>query len=146
MQKIEIPDDAVVGFVCGAFDLFHAGHAILLEACSSYCDYLIVGLQTDPSVDRKEKNKPIQTMFERFSQLVSHKYVDLIIPYDTEKDLINLIASIDIDFRFLGTDYLGKSFTGQELCERKGIEIIYIDRYHDFSTSELRKRIVDAGI
>ena len=139
-------DNPIIGFVCGAFDLFHAGHAILLEACSSYCDYLIVGLQTDPSVDRKEKNKPIQTMFERFSQLVSHKYVDLIIPYDTEKDLINLIASIDIDFRFLGTDYLGKSFTGQELCERKGIEIIYIDRYHDFSTSELRKRIVDAGI
>lgn len=139
-------DNPIIGFVCGAFDLFHAGHAILLEECAQYCDVLIVGLHTNPSTDRKEKNKPVQTMFERYLQLRCHKHVDQIIPYDTEKDLINLLSSIQIDIRFLGTDYIGKSFTGQELCEKKGIEVIYIDRYHDFSTSELRKRIVDAGI
>jgi glycerol-3-phosphate cytidylyltransferase len=137
-----------VGFICGAFDLFHAGHNFLLRECKTKCDYLIVGLHTDPTIDRPStKNKPIQTVFERFVQLENSLHVDKIIPYETEKDLNNLLATIPINIRFLGEDYRGlNNFTGHIVCNQLGIEIEYIKRRHDFSTSELRKRIIDAGI
>lgn len=130
-----------VGFTCGAFDLFHAGHNIFLRDAKEHCDYLVVGLQTDPTIDRSDKNKPIQTIYERYVQLKNCAWVDEIIPYDTEADLINLIASTNIDVRFLGSDYEHRKFTGDVLCSRKGINVIFLNRDHNFSSSELRKRI-----
>ena len=130
-----------IGFTCGAFDLFHAGHNIFLRDAKDHCDRLVVGLHTDPTIDRPNKNKPIQTIYERYVQLKNCTWVDDIIPYETEADLVNLIATNKIDVRFLGADYIGKRFTGDALCEHKGIEIVYLDRSHNFSSSELRKRI-----
>lgn len=130
-----------IGFTCGAFDLFHAGHNILLRDAKEYCDYLIVGLQTDPTIDRPQKNKPVQTVYERYVQLKNCTWVDEIIPYETETDLLNVIATNKIDVRFLGADYIDKTFTGDQLCDAMGIEIIFLNRYHNFSSSELRKRI-----
>lgn len=130
-----------IGFTCGAFDLFHAGHNIFLRDAKDHCDYLVVGLQTDPTIDRSDKNKPVQTIYERYIQLKNCAWVDDIIPYDTEADLINLLASTNIDVRFLGSDYAHRSFTGNALCEDRGIKIVFLNRYHTFSSSELRKRI-----
>lgn len=101
---------------------------------------LWVGLHTDPSIDRPEKNKPVQSTFERFMQLDACKYVDYVIPYDTEHDLTNLLATLDFNVRFLGSDYEGKNFTAKDLCEKRGIRIHYIPRLHDYSSTELRKR------
>lgn len=129
------------GFTCGAFDLLHPGHCHLLTRAKDQCEFLIVGLHTDPTIDRPEKNKPIQTTFERYAQLQSLKVVDHIIPYDTEADLINILGTVNIQKRFLGTDYQWRGFTGRELCEDLGIEIVYIHRSHSWSSSELRKRI-----
>lgn len=126
-----------IGFTCSSFDLFHAGHALMLAEARDQCDYLIVGLQTDPSIDRPEKNKPVQSVFERFIQLDACKYVDLIIPYDTEADLLNLLKSIRIDVRILGEEYADKKFTGDEL----ETEFYFNTRSHSFSTTELRQRI-----
>jgi glycerol-3-phosphate cytidylyltransferase len=133
----------IIGFTCGAFDLFHAGHNILLRDCRTKCDKLIVGLHTDPTIDRPEKNKPAQTMYERYTQLINCKWVDEIIPYDTEADLYNLIASTPIDVRFLGGDYENKRFTGDQLCVDMGITVYTMPRKHNFSSSELRKRLSD---
>ena len=130
-----------IGFTCGAFDLFHAGHNIFLRDAKDHCDYLVVGLQTDPTIDRSDKNKPVQTMYERYIQLKNCAWVDDVIPYDTEADLINLLASTNIDVRFLGSDYAHRSFTGDGLCEDRGIKVVFLNRYHTFSSSELRKRI-----
>ena len=135
----------MIGFTCGAFDLFHAGHNIMLRECKSRCDYLIVGLHTDPTIDRPNKNKPVQTIYERYVQLKNCKWVDDIIPYDTEKDLLNLIATVPINVRFLGEDYLGVQITGENLCKQLNIDVIYLKRRHDFSTSELRNRIEKAS-
>ena len=131
----------VIGFTCGAFDLFHAGHNVFLRDAKKYCDHLIVGLQTDPSIDRLEKNKPVQTMYERYTQLRNCSWVDDIIPYDTEKDLLNLISTTEMHIRFLDEEYESKSFTGKFICEQLNIDIFYLNRKHNFSTSELRKRI-----
>ena len=98
----------MIGFTCGAFDLLHAGHIVMLEESKSKCDKLIVGLQTDPSIDRPEKNKPIQSVYERFIQLSAVKYIDQIIPYDTEESLMDLLQSQHIDIRFIGEDYREK--------------------------------------
>tara|TARA_B100000214_G_scaffold372855_1_gene351933 strand:+ start:87 stop:476 length:390 start_codon:yes stop_codon:yes gene_type:complete len=127
----------MIGFTCGAFDLLHAGHIVMLEESKSKCDKLIVGLQTDPSIDRPEKNKPIQSVYERFIQLNAVKYVDQIIPYDTEESLIDLLQSQHIDIRFIGEDYREKKFTGSELP----INIEYTSRKHSFSSSSLRERV-----
>lgn len=135
----------MIGFTCGAFDLFHAGHNIMLRECKSRCDYLIVGLHTDPTIDRPNKNKPVQTIYERYVQLKNCKWVDDIIPYDTEKDLLNLIATVPMTVRFLGEDYLGAPVTGDNLCAQLNIDVIYLKRRHDFSTSELRNRIEKAS-
>ena len=132
-----------IGFTCSTFDLFHAGHLLMLEEAKKQCDYLIVGLQTDPTIDRpKEKNKPVQTVFERFIQLEACKYVDKVIPYTTEKELIDILLSYHIDVRILGEEYIEKNFTGMEL----GMEFYFNQRKHSFSTTELRQRVVAAEI
>jgi len=136
----------VTGFTCGSFDLFHAGHNVMLRDCKTRCDKLVVGLQTDPSIDRKEKNKPIQTIYERYIQLINNKWVDEVIPYDTESDLLNLLVTTPIDVRFLGEDYFNKKFTGDILCEEMGIKILFLPRKHSFSSSELRERVENARI
>jgi len=128
------------GFTCSTFDLFHAGHIIMLEEARTQCDYLIVGMQTDPTIDRPEKNKPVQTVFERFIQLSACKYVDLVIPYATEKELLDILLSYPIDVRILGEEYADKAFTGNYL----NIELYFNKREHSFSTTESRQRVVTA--
>jgi len=130
----------IIGFTCSAFDLLHAGHIIMLREAKSRCHKLIVGLQTDPTIDREWKNKPIQTLEERRIQLHAVKYIDEIIEYDTERNLFELLKKLGPDVRFLGEDYIGKEFTGNELP----IKIVYLDRKHDYSSTELRKRIWEA--
>jgi glycerol-3-phosphate cytidylyltransferase len=132
----------VVGITAGAFDLFHAGHVLMLKDASNQCDHLIVALQTDPSIDRKEKNKPVQSMYERFVQLDACKYVDEIIPYETEDDLYALIMNNNIDLRIIGNEYRNKDFTAREI----GIEIYYNVRNHQWSTTELRERILNESV
>jgi glycerol-3-phosphate cytidylyltransferase len=134
-------DSIVIGITFGSFDLLHAGHVSMLEQCKKHCNWLIVGLQTDPTINRPNKNKPIQTTFERFCQLNALRCVDEIIPYDTEEDLKNMLSILNIDKRFIGSEYVGQKLNGQDVCEIRGIEILYIDRIHNYSSSELRKRI-----
>jgi glycerol-3-phosphate cytidylyltransferase len=130
-----------IGFTCSTFDLFHAGHMMMLKEAKSQCDYLIVGLQTDPTIDRPDtKNKPVQTLFERFVQLDSCKYVDEIVPYSTEKELLDILLSYPIDVRIIGEEYKDSHFTGREL----NIEMYYNARKHSFSTTSLRKRVSEA--
>jgi len=124
------------GFTCGAFDLLHAGHIVMLKEAKENCDYLIVGLQTDPSIDRQEKNQPVQSVYERYMQLQAVKYVDEIIPYDTEQSLIDLLESTEIHLRFVGEDYVDRNFTGKGLHE-----IYYTNRQHSFSSSGLRRKV-----
>lgn len=133
--------DTVVGFTCSAFDLLHSGHIAMLREAKSHCEYLICGLQVDPSIDRPEKNKPVQTVVERYTQLAAVKYVDEVIPYVTEKDLTDILEMYKIDVRVLGDEYKDKEFTGRELCDRLGIDLHFNSRNHRFSSSELRKRI-----
>lgn len=133
----------VVGFTCGAFDLLHVGHIHLLAYCKTKCDTLIVGLHTDPTIDRPTtKNKPIQSMYERYYQLGGSRFVDSIIPYDTELDLLNMLSTIDINVRFVGSDYIDKPITGSELCKELGIKIEYVPRAHTYSSTDLRARIL----
>ena len=132
------------GITFSSFDLFHSGHVAMLKEARQNCDYLIVGLQTDPTIDRPEKNKPIQSVFERYVQLEGCKYIDQIIPYATEQDIIDILLTYQITTRFIGEEYRSKEYTGKELCVDKGIEIYYNKRQHSFSTSELRKRINQA--
>ncbi len=126
----------MIGFTCGAFDLLHAGHIVMLEEAKSNCDYLIVGLQTDPTIDRNEKNKPIQSVYERYVQLNACSFVDEIIPYDTEQSLLDLLQSQNIDIRFVGEEYRESKLTGRDL-----IELHYTSRRHSFSSSSLRERV-----
>lgn len=126
-----------VGFTCSTFDLFHAGHVMMLKEAKTQCDHLIVGLQTDPTVDRDWKNKPIQTLFERFVQLTACKYVDEIVPYTTEKELLDILTSYPIDVRIIGEEYRNKQFTGFDLP----ISLYFNSRQHSFSTTELRERV-----
>lgn len=128
------------GITFSSFDFLHSGHIAMLEEAKSQCDYLIVGLQTDPTIDRPEKNKPVQTIFERFMQLKGCKFVDEIIPYDSEEDLVNILQVSKPDIRFIGEDYRGKTFSGNEL----EIPIIYTRRRHSFSSSSLRLRTRNA--
>lgn len=132
------------GITFSTFDLFHAGHVKMLEEAKSVCDYLLVGLQLDPSIDRPEKNKPTQSVIERYVQLRACKYIDEIIPYITEEDLIDILSSFKIDIRIIGEEYFDKHFTGKDYCEQKGIKIYYNRREHRFSSSALRKLVADA--
>jgi glycerol-3-phosphate cytidylyltransferase len=130
------------GFTAGAFDVCHIGHLMMFEDAKKNCDYLIVGLHTDPTIDRPEKNKPVQTIYERYMQLRACKFVDEIIPYDTEEDLYNLLVSIRPDVRFMGSDWEGKpNYSRDKLPNMK---VIYNRREHSFSSSNLRQRIKDA--
>ena len=131
-----------IGFTCSTFDLFHAGHIIMLEEAKKQCDFLIVGLQTDPTIDRPGKNKPVQTVFERYIQLKACKFVDEIVVYATEKELIDILLSYPIDVRILGQEYEGKEFTGSEL----DIQCYFNKRKHSFSTTELRQRVIESTI
>lgn len=126
------------GFIAGAFDLLHPGHLYTLAMAKQKCDTLIVGLHVDPSIERKEKSRPIQTVYERFMQLAACKYVDKIVPYETEQDLINILGTLGIKKRFLGEDYActGKHITGEDL-----VKIEYIPRNHSHSSTELRSRL-----
>jgi glycerol-3-phosphate cytidylyltransferase len=129
-----------IGFTCSTFDLFHAGHIMMLKEARRQCDHLIVGLQSDPTIDRPEtKNKPVQSMFERFVQLDACKYVNEVIPYSTEKELLDILLSYPISVRIIGEEYEDKEFTGKQLP----IEIYYNKRRHSFSTTELRQRVIN---
>jgi len=130
-----------VGFTCSTFDLLHAGHISMLREAKQHCDYLICGLQTDPSVDRPEKNRPIQTIVERYVQLNAVGYVDEIIPYATEEDLKDILSMLQIDVRILGEEYRDKEFTGKDICRKRDIQLFFNKREHRFSSSDLRDRV-----
>lgn len=127
------------GFTCSTFDLFHAGHLLMLQEAKRNCDWLIVGIQSDPTIDRPTKNKPVQSLYERWVQLEACVYVDKVIPYTTEKELIDILQSQEIDIRFVGEEYREQNFTGKDL----GIPIHYNKRSHSFSSTELRKRVFE---
>ena len=130
--------DKKIGFTCSCFDLLHTGHIIMLKDAKEQCDYLVIGLQTDPTIDRPDvKHKPIQSLKERNIQLEAVKYIDKIIIYETENDLYKLLLDLNPDIRILGSDYKGKSFTGDDL----DITIYYHDRNHNYSSTNLRKKI-----
>jgi glycerol-3-phosphate cytidylyltransferase len=134
----------IVGFTCSTFDLLHAGHILMLAEAKTLCDFLVVGLQNDPSIDRATKNKPIQSVVERFVQLSACKYVDEIVVYNTEKDLEDLLMFMPFNVRIIGEEYEGKDFTGKKICDDRQIKIYYNDRKHRFSSSELRQRVFSA--
>lgn len=131
----------IVGFTCSTFDLLHAGHIAMLREAKEHCDYLICGLQTDPNVDRKEKNSPIQTVVERQVQLSAVKYVDEIIIYQTEKDLEDILEMFHIDVRILGEEYRHIDFTGKDICKKRGMQLYFNKREHRFSSSGLRNLV-----
>jgi glycerol-3-phosphate cytidylyltransferase len=139
-----LPDHIVgkpVGFTCSTFDLLHAGHILMLAEAKSICEYLIVGVQSDPTIDRPDvKNKPVQSIVERYVQLSAVKFIDEIIVYDTERDLEDLLMFLPITIRVIGEEYRDKPFTGKNICEDRGIKIFYNSRTHRFSSSELRQR------
>ena len=131
-----------IGFNCSCFDLFHAGHVTMLKMEKQKCDYLKVALQVDPTADRPGlKNKPVQSIYERYAQVQACRYVDEILLYDTEKELLNLIMTQDMNIRFLSDEYLYRDFTGKQYCMDNGIELFYHKRQHSYSTSELRNRV-----
>lgn len=134
-----------IGIVFSTFDLLHAGHIAMLAEVKNHCDYLIAGLQTDPTIDRPDtKNKPIQSIVERQITLSATRYVDEIVVYQTEKDLEDILLTLPIDVRILGVEYATKEFTGKQICIDRGIEIVYNGRDHSFSSSSLRKRVAEA--
>ena len=130
-----------VGFTCSTFDLLHAGHIQMLRDAKSVCDYLIVGLQTDPTIDRQEKNRPIQSIVERYVQLQAVKYVDEIITYSTESDLEDILNMYKLDVRIMGEEYRDKDFTGKDICRKRGIQFYFNKRDHRFSSTDLRSRV-----
>jgi glycerol-3-phosphate cytidylyltransferase len=132
-------DYLTVGITASCFDLFHAGHVLMLEEAKEHCQYLIAALQTDPTLDRPEKMKPIQSVYERFVQLSACKYVDEVVVYDTEADLMNVLLSRPIDVRILGEEYMNKEFTGKHLDL---FECVFNKRHHSYSSTELKQRIV----
>ena len=139
-----MPDNMIgkpVGFTCSTFDLLHAGHILMLAECKQICDYLIVGVQSDPTIDRPgTKNKPVQSIVERYVQLSAVKFVDEIIVYNTEKDLEDMLMFLPISVRIIGEEYKDKEFTGKQICEDRDIKIWFNSRTHRFSSSELRQR------
>ena len=133
-----------VGFTASTFDLFHAGHILMLREAKAHCDYLICGLQVDPSIDRNYKNKPVQTLTERFIQLSACKYVDEIVPYVTEADLEEILRAYPINIRILGEEYRHTNFTGRDICKSRDIALYFNKRDHSFSSSGLRTRVYNA--
>jgi len=141
--KLDYKECGKIGFTCSTFDLLHAGHITMLEEAKHHCDYLIVGLQNDPTKDRPEKNAPIQSIVERQIQLAAVKYVDEIVIYNTEQDLIDLLLTLPIDIRVLGDEYKNKDFTGKDIAKKRGSKIVYNGRDHSFSSTSLRKRVYE---
>lgn len=136
-----------IGITFSTFDLLHAGHVAMLSEAKNHCDYLICGLQTDPTIDRPDtKNKPIQSIVERQIQLAACRYVDEVVVYQTEQDLIDLLLILPVDVRILGVEYAEKEFTGRYEGAERGIELVFNSRDHSFSSSSLRKRVADAQI
>ena len=135
-----------VGFTASTFDLLHAGHVMMLREAKTVCDYLIVGLQTDPTIDRQEKNKPVQSLLERYIQLNAIEYIDEIVPYQTEQDLEDILNMFPINVRILGEEYKNGKFTGRATCAKRGIELYYNKRDHRFSSSDLRERVSNESI
>ena len=138
-------DGKKIGITFSTFDMLHAGHIAMLSEAKNHCDYLIAGLQTDPTIDRPDtKNKPIQSIVERQIQLAACRYVDEVVVYQTEQDLIDLLLILPLNVRILGVEYEGKQFTGDEACYTRGIDIIFNGRDHSFSSTSLRKRVYEA--
>ena len=138
-------DGKTIGITFSTFDMLHAGHIAMLAEAKNHCDYLIAGLQTDPTIDRPDtKNKPVQSIVERQIQLAACRYVDEVVVYQTEQDLIDLLLILPVDIRVLGVEYSNSSFTGEEEGNKKGIRHIFNSRDHSFSSSSLRKRVVVA--
>jgi|TARA_R110001606_G_scaffold397649_2_gene574763 glycerol-3-phosphate cytidylyltransferase len=133
----------IVGITFSTFDLLHAGHVSMLREAKAQCDYLICGLQMDPSQDRKEKNAPVQSIVERYTQLNGVRYVDEIIPYNDEKDVEDLLTMMDINVRILGEEYRDKEFTGKDICRKRDIDLYFNKRDHRFSSSDLRARVCE---
>ena len=134
-----------IGIVFSTFDLLHAGHIAMLAEVKNHCDYLIAGLQTDPTIDRPDtKNPPVQSIVERQITLSATRYVDEIVVYQTEKDLEDILLTLPIDVRILGIEYANKEFTGRDICNDRGIQIVFNSRDHSFSSSSLRKRVAEA--
>jgi len=134
-----------IGITFSTFDLLHAGHIAMLSEAKNHCDYLIAGLQTDPTIDRPDtKNHPVQSIVERQIQLNACRFVDEVVVYQTERDLIDLLLILPVDVRILGVEYENKDFTGRDECLERGIEIVYNGRDHSFSSSSLRKRVAEA--
>jgi len=138
-------DGKKIGITFSTFDMLHAGHIAMLSEAKNHCDYLIAGLQTDPTIDRPEtKNRPIQSIVERQIQLAACRYVDEVVVYQTEQDLVDLLLILPLDVRILGIEYQDKDFSGQQECYDRGIELVFNGRDHSFSSSSLRKRVAHA--
>ena len=138
-------DGKKIGVTFSTFDMLHAGHIAMLSEAKNHCDYLICGLQTDPTIDRPEtKNRPIQSIVERQIQLAACRYVDEVVVYQTEQDLVDLLLILPIDVRILGVEYQHINFSGMEECAMRGIELVFNGRDHSFSSSSLRKRVAQA--
>jgi glycerol-3-phosphate cytidylyltransferase len=134
-----------IGITFSTFDMLHAGHIAMLAEAKNHCDYLICGLQTDPTIDRPDtKNRPVQSIVERQIQLAACRYVDEVVVYQTEQDLIDLLLILPVDVRILGVEYEDKDYSGRQECYQRGIEIVFNSRDHSFSSSSLRKRVVEA--
>ena len=137
-------DKKRIGITASTFDLFHAGHVIMLEEAKRQCDHLIAAIQVDPTIDRQTKNKPVQSIIERQIQVSACKHVDEIIVYSTEKELEDIFMSLPIDVRIMGEEYRDKDFTGKAICEKRKIDIYFNTRDHYFSSSDLRQRVFEA--
>jgi len=135
----------IAGFTCSAWDLLHAGHVQMLREAKDQCEYLICGLQVDPTIDRPSKNSPVQTIVERYTQLKGVRYVDEIIPYTTEADLEDILSMYHIDVRILGDEYREMDFTGKDICKKRGIQLYFNKREHRFSSSDLRQRVTESN-
>ncbi len=143
---MNIKDAKIIGFTSVVGDMLHAGHCLMLEECKRHCDFLYCGIIADPTIDRLEKNKTIQSLFERYEQVKANKFVDEVIPLSGEADLDLALKSLPIDIRFVGDDYKNKDFTGKQTCEARGIKIFYNNRFHGLSSTELRNRIYEAEL
>ena len=145
-MRLDYKDTGKIGFTCSTFDLLHAGHITMLEEAKHHCDFLVVGLQNDPTLDRPdEKNPPVQSIIERQIQLSAVKYVDEIIVYNTEQDLCDMLLTLPINVRILGDEYKDKEFTGKQICVDRNIELYFNGRDHSFSSTSLRKRVAFAN-
>ena len=145
-MKLDYKDVGTVGFTCSTFDLLHAGHITMLEEAKHHCDFLVVGLQNDPTIDRPDtKNSPVQSIIERQIQLSAVKYVDEIIVYNTEQDLCDLLLTLPINIRILGVEYETSEFTGKSICHSRGIDLFFNKRDHSFSSTSLRNRVKDSA-